>query len=311
MLQIFRPAPSSSWNWIALKGPDAADFLHRLTTIHVKALQPGQGAPGFFLTAQGKVRAYFHLWMISREEFFFEVDPGTSGKWKQELLSVIDQFHFGEKITIDTGEKPELEVAWLFGSASEIEDLDELKGLSAQRSVQTSSGLSAFHHGEKDFGTSWISVWAVPHVLSDWLGSIQATSLSPEKVEAMRIHAARPRLDHELNENSIPLEAGLRDAISDNKGCYPGQEVIERIISLGSPTRRLARIQGSGKAPQVGETVKTADGTQEIGAITSVTQTADGFEALAYVKKMHAKEGLEISLPSSSSARLVTITPFA
>src|SRR5258708_6477174 len=102
MLQLFRPTQPIQWAWITLKGPDAADFLHRLTTVNVKVMQPGEGSAGFFLNPQGKMRAYFQLWRVSREEFFFELDAGASGKWKQELLTVIDQFHFGEKFVLET-----------------------------------------------------------------------------------------------------------------------------------------------------------------------------------------------------------------
>ena len=53
--------------------------------------------------------------------------------------------------------------------------------------------------------------------------------------ERERVLALCPRVDHELVFDANPLELGLRAAIADNKGCYPGQEVIEKIISLGSP----------------------------------------------------------------------------
>ena len=148
MLQIYRPAPPYQWSWIAIKGPDAADFLHRLTTVHVKAMNPGEGSPGFFLTAQGKMRAYFYIWMVSPEEFFFEVDPGISGRWKQELLKVIDQFHFGEKITVESGDASPLQMAWIFG---------QLDGPTPNHFVDQTGGARLLHHGDRDFGISWIS----------------------------------------------------------------------------------------------------------------------------------------------------------
>src|ERR1700722_19594264 len=118
MLRIYRPESPIQWGWVALKGPDASDFLHRLTTVHVKALKLGEGAPGFLLNPQGKMRAYFHLWMISREEFFFEIDSGSSGKWKKEFLTVLDQFQFGEKFTTDAGDSGAFACAWILSDSA-------------------------------------------------------------------------------------------------------------------------------------------------------------------------------------------------
>src|SRR6185437_13481206 len=128
-------------------------------------------------------------------------------------------------------------------------------------------------------GKPWISTWGKSAELETWVKSLSAAELSLEKLEALRIEAARPRIDSELSENTIPLEVGLKNAISDNKGCYPGQEVIERIVSLGSPARRLARVDGTGPAPAPGEIVRAGD--QDIGQVTSVTKTGSGFQALA------------------------------
>lgn len=72
-------------------GPDARDFLHRLSTVDARGLEPGQGKPGFFLNPQGKIRAYFNLWCYGAEEFAFEFAAGETGRWKQELLALIDQ----------------------------------------------------------------------------------------------------------------------------------------------------------------------------------------------------------------------------
>lgn len=305
MTQIYRPESPIQWGWIALKGPDAADFLHRLTTVHVKALQPGEGTPGFFLNAQGKMRAYFYLWMISREEFFFELDAGSSGKWKQELLSIVEQFHFGEKFVVDAGDAGDRVCAWIFADASDT-GFPPAKHLS-----DLPDGVRLFHHGNQDFGKSWITAWGPQAAVELWTKSLNAKSVGYDEVEMMRISSVRPKIDSELSENTIPLEVGLREAVSDNKGCYPGQEVIERIVSLGAPARRLGKLEGTGVLPLVGDSV-TVDG-KEVGTVTSVCKTSGGFQALAFVKKIHAKEGLEVTFSSqpASRAKLVVVTPYA
>lgn len=301
MLQLYRPSRPIQWTSLTMKGPDASDFLHRLTTVHVKAMKPGTGAPGFFLTAQGKIKAYFHLWMLGADEFFFEFDAGADEKWKTELLGIIDQFHFGEKFTLT--EHAELKSAWLLGEWGNL----------APSQTSATGEIRFFHHGSKDFGISWISAWGPEKALNTWAASSGAKEITFEKIDEQRISATRPRVDTELSENTIPLEVGLKDAISDNKGCYPGQEVIERIISLGSPPRRLARIDGTGPAPEPGEMLRSQDGTQEVGQITSVAATKGGYRALALVKKIHAKEGIAVQPQAhpQSPGKLVVIAPYA
>jgi folate-binding protein YgfZ len=102
--------------------------------------------------------------------------------------------------------------------------------------------------------------------------------------ESERIRKLIPKLGHEFKASGDinPLEINLRSAIHDNKGCYPGQEVIEKIISLGSPARRLCLLRGSTHevlpAPLFDET-----GLIEIGTLTSAS---DGV-ALAIIKRTH------------------------
>ncbi len=91
-----------------------------------------------------------------------------------------------------------------------------------------------------------------------------------------------------------PLEVNLGSAIDSNKGCYPGQEVIEKILALGSPARRLCllrRVDGAGNEtlPAI---LHDATGA-EAGKLTS----SDGEYALAILKRTHLKPGLELRGP--------------
>ena len=304
MLQIYRPAPPIHWDWLSLKGPDAADFLHRLTTVNVHALQPGEGSPGFFLSAQGKIRAYFRLWKLSSDEFFMELDAGATAQWKRALHDVIEQFHFGEKFTMQEAHAAQSDPvpAWIFG-----DELDRISEPGHMRELET--GIRVFNHGSADFGKPWATAWASQLPLDTWIGSLGGEPIGFEVLERMRIEMARPRIDVELSSDTIPLDAGLREAISDNKGCYPGQEVIEKIVSLGSPARRLARIDGKGPAPTAGQSIfgaaaeATAAPAPEVGRVTSVIATDDGFQALGFLRKTHAREGAEVQFAAGAATR--------
>src|SRR4051794_28896477 len=114
MLKIYAPASPIRWSWVTLAGPDTLDFLHRLTTVNVRNLDPGQGMHGCFLNAQGRIRSYFTLWYCQTAEFAFEFDAGEDGKLKNELLAAIDQYTFAEKMTLTATPPAPEDSRWIF-----------------------------------------------------------------------------------------------------------------------------------------------------------------------------------------------------
>ena len=306
---LFTPKNQS---WITLIGPDAEDFLHRLSSVNTRALDPGRGTPGCFLTAQGKLRAFFHLWRLSDQEFAFEVDAGNDGRWKSSLLAAIDQYTFAEKMTL---QESELKSTWIFPAVNATKDFiaSTTSETSTAGTLTSSAGIQICQHGTRDYGRAWISAWGEEAALKTWIAKnfAGAQPLEESTLERWRIENTRPRLDAELDEEINPLEAGLPDAISEQKGCYPGQEVIEKILALGSPARRLIQIQGEGPAPLTKTPVyNLAEPPAALGEITSATALPDGkFLALALVRKIHAKEGVGVTI-GSQRAQVKAVAPY-
>lgn len=325
MIHLFDPTAQSGtqWSWLTISGRDARDFLHRLTTVHVNALQVGQGAPGFFLSSQGKVRAYFSLWRFGEEDFAFEFDAGSGhGQWKKELLATIDQYTFAEKFALadlsELGSGSPLSSRWLLADKADETALLAAAGAPALKPGETlalDEEIRVCHHGSIDFGRTWISVWGRTARLNQWMDRAfpGATPLRADELALLRIEALRPWVGTEITDATIPLEAGLVDALAQGKGCYPGQEVIERIAALGSPARRLVRIEGSGDAPAPGTPIHNlAEPPAEVGQLTSVaSRAAGGYVALGFVRKIHAKEGLEVNLGSGARGSITSVAPYA
>lgn len=301
MLLTFRPERPTRWHWLTLVGPDAEDFLHRITTAHVRALPKGAGTPACILTAQGRFRSFFHLWRLRDGEYGFELDGGTDDQALREFLAAIDQYTFAEKITLS--EPAGTEGLWIFPT----EPLPGPLGtLHPGESLEWDSGLRACHHGDADFGRSWISLWGSAPAIEAWKAQAGPTQEATwEWLELERIRHARPKVDAEITAELNPLELGLKHSIADNKGCYPGQEVIEKIIALGSPAKRLARIDGQGARPAPGSRIlNLADPAAEVGTITSVRPTEGGFLALGVLRKVHAKEGLAVRFENGAQGTI-------
>ena len=114
-------------------------------------------------------------------------------------------------------------------------------------------------------------------------GFLEAT---PAEFEALRIAAGRPRMgadDGGEGNGAIPLELGLWDAVSFRKGCYLGQEIIERLFSRSTPARRLMHIASSSTGLLPGAAVMA--GAEQAGVVTGVVAAASGTEGFALVRR--------------------------
>ena len=302
MVYLFKPTPHLQWSLVSLEGPDVLDFLQRLSTVNVKALKSNQEAPGCFLSATGKIQAFFWLWPVlegsGSQYIIFEFDAGPDGIWKEKLLGFIEQYTFAEKMKLKIPEKGSLECCWIFVEKEEFQ-------------WASLPDVHIFSHGDRDYGISWFSVWGEPQALALWKEKnfmtaqkqAQAQEISFEKIEEWRITHLTPRVGYEITESTNPLEIGLKRAVSENKGCYPGQEVIEKIVALGSPSRRLVLIQGVGDAPVRGQKI-------DVGEVTSSLSQDGKFSVLAFVGKISAKEGSQVKLSSGKEAMIVRVASY-
>jgi folate-binding protein YgfZ len=310
---LFHPnTPTSPWQtrWISLEGPDARDFLHRLTTARAQALNPGEGTPACFLNPQGKIRATFHLWCLEETLFALEVPAGKDLDFHRELLAAIDQYTFAEKMTLSDISTETLDCIWLFPHPAHA----WLKP-KAHSTWASEEEIRFNDHGAIDFGRPWLSVWGRPERLRQWADRNlnDFAPLTSQQLETLRIQACRPWVGFEITDQVTPLDIGLPDSVAENKGCYPGQEVIEKIAALGSPAKRLvqATLSQAGTLQGLGAGTKLysshSEPPLEVGQLTSSSET----QFLAIVRKTHAKEGAELRVgPSGPLAKVSRVAPY-
>lgn len=134
-------------------------------------------------------------------------------------------------------------------------------------------------------------------------------------LEVLRIEAGRPRWGAELDENVIPLEAGLYErAISETKGCYTGQEVIIRILHRGHVNWHLRGLRfGEAPAPERGATLVRARESKVVGRITSACASPRFGETigLGYVRReIEPPARLRLAEPDGPEVAVVEL-PFS
>ena len=119
-----------------------------------------------------------------------------------------------------------------------------------------------------------------------------APSSEDDLSEKDRILNLTPKMGNEFQSTgeTNPLEVNLKTAISDQKGCYPGQEVIEKIIAIGSPAKKLCLLEGTASSELKLPAILLNAKNEEAGILTSY---ADGV-GLAILKRTQLKEGIEL-----------------
>ncbi len=150
------------------------------------------------------------------------------------------------------------------------------------------------------------------------------TELNEDAAEAWRIVAGVPRWGAELDENTMPAEAGIEErAVSYAKGCYIGQEIVSRVKSVGHVNRQLRGLRATDSSPLFADMTlhlpAANDGQpgKEVGRITSAAASAGHggaqFVALGYVRREFAAPGtlLAATSPDTSPCQVEVCTlPF-
>jgi folate-binding protein YgfZ len=307
----------SERGWVVVSGADRRSYLHGLLTNDIATLQAGQGCYAAYLTPQGRMIA--DLWVYELGDVLL---VSMIRDVKPTVLARLDQFIFTEDVQLgDVSDTFTATAVVGPGAADAIAaaadvGVEPLKTLPEHGNVritfegQPAIVLSATDTGERGFDL----LVAVDQAarLRERLHAAGAVDLEPGVAEALRLEAAIPRFHRDMDEETIPLEAGIESrAISMTKGCYVGQEVIVRVLHRGHGrvARRLVGLTVNGTAaPAPGATVQ-AEG-REIGSVTSsaVSPALGKPIALAYVHRDFVAAGTTVHVNDSDA--VVTPTPF-
>jgi folate-binding protein YgfZ len=139
--------------------------------------------------------------------------------------------------------------------------------------------------------------------------SAGAVGASDEDARIVRLEYGKPRYGEDITANTLPQETGLADALSFTKGCYLGQEIVERIRSRGHVNRLLVRLEWEGAA-RGGNLKMHLDGN-EVGQVTSFAQSPalGKVVALGYARAQFVKPGAGFDLEGGLRARVTGPAP--
>ncbi len=243
-------------DFVRAAGPDAVPFLQGQLSQDVARLAVGASTWALLLQPQGKMVALLRVLRAGEEEFVLETDGGFG----PAVIERLNRFKLRVKCDLEP-------LAW---------SCVAVRGPKAHELVE--GGVAA----------DWPGLPGADLVGESPAPPDGVPRCSPEAYEAVRIEAGIPVMGRELDENTIPAEAGVVDmSVSFTKGCYTGQELVARIDSRGGnvPRRLRGVVLGDGSLPPVGATVLA--GGKEAGRLTSVAFSPGlgAPVALAYVRR--------------------------
>jgi len=298
----------------AMKGRDHAKFLHRMVSNDVKRLTAGQGTYATLLTPQGHILVDMRLY-CAPERFFVDTDAGLRDKALEGLRRYViaDQVEFEPLELYALGlqgprSRPLLEKT-LHISLPAMQEFDHFETNYAGFPVHV---VRASATGEDGYEL-WAGAKGLAAIWGAACGQAPTYGMLPcgtQALETLRIEAGIPRYGQELGEDTIPNEACLWNALSFSKGCYVGQEIVERARSRGHVNWILAGlIVESVTPPAAGE--KLAREGRDIGEVTSscVSPTLGKTIALAYLRREVAEPATRLAFASGAGAEVVAL-PF-
>ena len=291
---------------IVVTGADRASYLQGLLTNDVVALKSGQGCYAAYLTPHGRMIADVYVYELGDLMLITTVRTV-----KDTLLAKFEQFIFSEDVQLGdvTDTFSQTAVVGLGAAAivaSLLEDTAEatLRALPEHGNVRGRfESAPAIITRVTDTGEPGFDIVVERHkldALRQALSAKNVITLDDATADALRIEAGVPEFGRDMDEDTIPLEAGIEQrAISFTKGCYVGQEVIIRVLHRGHGrvARKLVGLTIEGSVPPPAESAVTAHG-EPIGRVTSsILSPALGTAiALGYVQRDHAAPGTAVMI---------------
>ena len=296
---------------LVISGQDRMRWANGMVTNNIRDLESGRGVYGFILTPQGKNQG--DLVLYNRGDYLLAT---TDRAQVEAITTLLRRYIIMDKVEIEDVSDKLASVG--VGGPRAVEMWSsvgiDVAALEPGRIVATvwremSISIARNTHPQSNA----YEIWIAPENLDklwDALVSAGAEPVGSEALEMYRIARGIPVYGADLRERDLPQETGQEHALNFSKGCYIGQEIVERIRSRGNVHRTLIGFEVEGEPPRPGTKILAAD--KEVGEITSAARVpfAEGARALAlgYLRREVATPGSTVNVGEQSAT--VRTLPF-
>ncbi len=291
---------------LVISGKDRTRWTNGMVTNNIRDLAPGCGVYSFILTPQGRNQG--DLVVYNRGDYLLattdreQADAITTLLRRYIIMDKVEIEDISDKLaSLGIGGPQTLEVLSSIDMGIEISALERGQVIDT---VWHDIGISVVRNTHPQ--SNAYEIWLAPEnveKLWDALTNAGAQPVGSDALEMYRIARGMPRYGVDLRERDLPQETGQEHALNFTKGCYIGQEIVERIRSRGNVHRTLIGLEIQGEPQPPGAKI-FADG-KEVGEITSAARVpfADGERTLAlgYLRREAATPGAMVRVGEQSA----------
>lgn len=281
---------------VRLSGPDAVSFMQGQCTQDISTLAGGDCADALVLDPRGKLDALARVTLSGAEEVLVDLDGGFA----EALVERLRRFRIRVRAEVEVlGTRA---FGW--------------RGPRSPEAIASAAEASVVARVAWNAVVGW-----------DLVGASLEVPPGPSRCaagawEAFRIEEGLPLMGAELDERTIPAEAGLVDrCVSFDKGCYTGQELVARLQARGSKVARrlcglVVDLPGAGRARPTGDGAPPVErgsrvlvGSKQVGSVTSsaVSPISGAVVALAYLHRSVAPSS-EVAVECAASSDLPALS---
>ncbi len=300
-------APIQNVGWIRVAGSDRVRWLNGMATNNIQALKPGEGNYNFFLNAQGRIQGDATAWMLE-DSILLE----TAADRIPALMAILDHFIIMDDVELSAVEHRAGLLLVGPNASTLLAALDVCTNPIDPMELVRVTWHSALIDLIRTYSPVvprfefWSDAAAIG-LLTESLKSTGATQATPEELEQLRILEGTPLYGVDIRNSEtakdLPQETAQTRALHFSKGCYLGQEIVERIRSRGNVHRTFSGFVLHGDLPAAGAVL--SDETKAVGELTSVTRielpTGPLQIAIGYIRRETLDRGAVIIYPGGTA----------
>lgn len=286
---------------ISITGGDRVRWLNGMVTNNIRDLGPGHGVYAFLLNPQGHILG--DLYAYNRGESFI-VD--TDGNQVEKTLATFDHYIIMDDAVV-TNLSQQLTALGIAGpkvrevmkkAGTEFSALEPLEIREIHCDCECGCLKCTIVRGDSEMES--YEIWLEPDFVKPLWNTLIANGATPigyEALELQRIVAGIPVYGVDIRERDLPQETEQARALNFNKGCYIGQEIVERIRSRGAVHRKFSGFIGEST---ISAGMKIAVGDKEVGEVTSAASVhfpnGNKTVALGYLRREMGTPGREVQI---------------
>jgi len=302
-------APLPEIGWIRVTGEDRVRWLNGMTTNSIQQLKPGESNYNFFLSAQGRIQGDAVALMLDSCILL-----GTARARVPALIELLDRFIIMDDVEL--AEHPSFGVlvagpsaaATLAAIGIAASDLAPLHFIAIDDWRSQKVAILHAHSPLVPRFELWAESPAIIAQLTEALAASGAMLVDAEALTHLRILEGTPLYGTDIRDKELPQETAQTRALHFAKGCYLGQEIVERIRSRGNVHRTFHAFQLTGDLPPAA-TVLESEG-KSIGELTTAAAVplASGPVqlALGYIRREALERGSKIAYPGGTAVPIAT-----